>query len=133
MLPLPLLPPFSAFYRCRLWDVFSAFRLCASACASGGMFSSCAAYYSSSSFCARPACRNMTTVLYPNNCEPWLKDDGSLEKWNPKDAGQMSFVVFQLEAQTCMCLQHATSVVFVRFVRHVLIGHCLRLPLPNFP
>ena len=32
----------------------------------------------------------------------------------------MSFIVFQLKAQTHMCPQHATFVVLVRFVHHVL-------------
>ena len=72
----------------------------------------------------------MTTALYPNNCKQWLKADGALEKWKPKEAGQMSFVVFQLKAQTCMCPQHATFVVLVRFVRHMLTRHC---PLIWFP
>ena len=36
MLPLPLLPSFSALYRCRLSAAFSAFRSGASARASGG-------------------------------------------------------------------------------------------------
>ena len=75
----------------------------------------------------------MTTPLYPNNCKQWLKADGSLEKWKPKDAGQMSFVVFQLKAQSCMCPQHATFVVLVSFVRHMLTRHCLLLPLPMPP
>ena len=72
----------------------------------------------------------MTTPLYPNNCKQWLKADGALEKWKPKEAGRMSFVVFQLKAQTCMCPQHATFVVLVRFVRHMLTRHC---PLIWFP
>ena len=84
-------------------------------------------------FPLRPSSHKMTTPLYPNNCKQWLKADGSLEKWNPKDAGQMSFVVFQLKAQTCMCPQHATFAVLVRFVRRMLTRHCLLLPLPMLP
>ena len=73
----------------------------------------------------------MTTPLYPNSYKQWLKACGALEKWKPKDAGQMSFVVFQLKAQTCMCPQHATFVVLVRFVCHMLTRHCplIRLPM----
>ena len=137
MLPLPLLPSFSTLYRCRLSAAFSAFRSGASARVSGGTFASFAAFYSSSPLPLRPSSHEMTTPLYPNKCKQypnkckqWLKADGSLEKWKPKDAGQMSFVVFQLKAQTCMCPQHATFVVLVRFVRHMLTRHCLLLPLP---
>ena len=130
MLPLPLLPSFSALYRCRLWAVFSAFRSGASACASRGMFASSAAFYWSSPLPMSPSSHKMTTPLYPNNCKQWLKADGSLEKWKLKEAGQMSFVVFQLKPQTCMCPQHATFVVLFRFVRHMLTRHCLLLPLP---
>ena len=68
----------------------------------------------------------------PNNCKQWLNADGSLEKWKPKDAGQMSFVIFQLKAQTCMCLQHATFVFLDRFVRHLLPRQRLLLALPTF-
>ena len=75
----------------------------------------------------------MTTPLYPKKSQQWLKADESLEKWKPKEAGQMSFVVFQLKAQTCMCLQHATFVVLVRFVCQVLTRQCLLLPLPMLP
>ena len=109
---------------------FSLFRFGASARASGGTFASFAAFYSSSPLPLRPSSHKMTTPLYPNNCKQWLKADGSLEKWKPKDAGQMSFVVFQLKGQTCMCPQHATFVVLVGFVRHMLTRHCLLLPLP---
>ena len=130
MLPLPLLPSFSALYRCRPSAAFSAFRSGASARAFGGLFAAFAAFYSSSPLPLRPSSHKMTTPLYPNNCKQWLKADGSLEKWKPKDAGQMSFVVFQLKAQTCMCPQHATFVVLVRFVRHMLTRHCLLIPLP---
>ena len=133
MLPLPLLPSFLALYGCRPSAVFSAFRSGASACASGGTFASFAAFYSSSPLPLRPSSHKMTTPLYPNNCKQWLKVDGSLEKWKPKEAGQMSFVVFQRIAQTCMCPQHATFVVLIRFVRHVLTGQCLLLPLPMLP
>ena len=135
MLPLPLLPSFSALYRCRLSAVFSAFRSGASARGSGGTFASFAACYLSSPLPLRPSSHEMTTPLYPNNCKQWLKANGSLEKWKTKDTGQMSFVVFQLKAQTCMCPQHATFVVPVRFVRHMLTRHCLLLPLPmlHFP
>ena len=79
-----------------------------------------AVFSSSSPLPQRPSSHKMTTPLYPNNCKQWLKADGALEKWKPKEAGQMSFVVFQLKAQTCMCPQHATFVVLVRFVRHML-------------
>ena len=120
ILPLRLLPPFSALYRCRLSAAFSVFHFCASACASGGMFASSAAFYSSSLFPLRTSCHKMTNPLYPNNCKQWRKADGSFEKWKPKDAGQMRFVVFQLKAQTCMFLRHATSVVLVRFICDVL-------------
>ena len=75
----------------------------------------------------------MTTPLYPSNCKQWLKVDGSLENWKPKDAGRMSFVVFQLKAQMCMCPQHVRFVSLVGFVRHVLTRHCLLLPLPMLP
>ena len=75
----------------------------------------------------------MTTPLYPNNYKQWLKADGSLEKWKPKEAGQMSFVVLQLKVQTCMCPQHAMLVVLVPFVRHVLTRRCLLLPVPMLP
>ena len=94
MLPLPLLPSFSALYRCRFSAAFSAFCFGASARASGGTFAAFAAFYSSSPLPLRPSSHKMTTPLYPNNCKQWLKADGSLEKWKPKDAGQMSFVVF---------------------------------------
>ena len=94
MLPLPLLPSFSALYRCRLSAAFSALRSGASARASGGTFASFAAFYSSSPLPLRPSSHKMTTPLYPNNCKQWLKVDGSLEKWKPKDAGHMSFVAF---------------------------------------
>ena len=50
MLPLPLLASFSALYRWRLLAAFSVFRYRASVCASGGMFASCAAFYSPSRF-----------------------------------------------------------------------------------
>ena len=133
MLPLPLLPPFSALYRCRPTVAFSTFRFCACACASGGMFTSSAAFYSSSWSPMRLSCHKMTTPLYPDSCKQLLKADGSLKKWKPKDTGHMSFVVFQLKAQTCMRLQHATFVVVVCFVRDVLTRHCLSLPLPTFP
>ena len=85
---------FSALYRCRLSATFSAFRFGASACASGGMFASSAAFYSSSRFPLRSSSHKMSTPQYPNNCNHWLKVDGSLEKWKPKEAGLMSFVVF---------------------------------------
>ena len=75
----------------------------------------------------------MTTPLYPNNCKQWVKADGSLEKWKLKEAGQMSFVVFQLKTQTCMCPQHAPFIVLVRFVRHVLTPQRLFLLLPMLP
>ena len=130
MLPLPLLPSFSALYTCRLSAAFSAFRSGASARPSGGGFAAFAAFFSSSPLPLRPSSHKMTTPLYPNSCKQWLKADGSLEKWKPKDAGQMSFVVFQLKAQTGMCLQHGTFVVVVRFVRHMLARHCLLIPLP---
>ena len=130
MLPLPLLPSFSALYRCRLSAAFSAFRSSASACPSRGMFASSAAFHSSSPLPRRPGFHKMTGPMYPNNCKHWLQADGSLEKWRPKEAGQMSFVVSQLKAQTCMCPQHATFVVLVRFVRYVLTRQCLLLPLP---
>ena len=130
MLPLPLLPSFSALYRCRLSAAFSAFRSGASARAFGGTFAAFAAFYSSSPLPLRPSSHKMTTLPYPNNCKQWLKADGSLEKWKPKEAGQMSFVVFQLKAQTCMCPQHATFVVPVRIVRHMLTRRCLLIPLP---
>ena len=133
MLPPPLLPSYSALYRCRLSAAFSAFRCGASACASGGMFASFAVFYSSSPLPLRPSSHKMTTPLSPNNCKQWLKAHGSLEKWKPKEAGQMSFVVFQLKAQTCMCPQHATFVVLVRFVHHVLTRQCLLLLLPMLP
>ena len=87
MLPLPLLPSFSALYRCRLAAAFSAFRYGASACASGGMFASPAAFYSSSPFPLRTSSHKMTSPLYPNNSKQWMKADGSLEKWKPKEAG----------------------------------------------
>ena len=45
----------------------------------------------------------------------------------------MSFIVFQLKAQTGMCPQHAAFVVLVGFVRHMLTRHCLLLPLPMLP
>ena len=109
---------------------FSVFRFGASARASGGTFAPFAALCSSSPLPLRPSSHKMTTLLYPNNCKQWLKFDGALEKWKPKEAGQMSFVVFQLHAQTCMCPQHATFVVLVRFVRHMLTRHC---PLIWFP
>ena len=130
MLPLPLLPLFSALYRSRLSSAFSAFCSGASAHANGGTFAAFAAFYSSSSLPLRPSSHKMTTPLYPNNCKQWLKADGSVEKWKPKDASQMSFVVFLLTAQTCMCPQHATFVVLVRFVRHMRTRHCLLIPLP---
>ena len=109
---------------------FSVFRFGASARASGGTLAAFAAFSSSSPLPHRPSSHKMTTPLYPNNCKQWLKADGALEKWKPKEAGQMSFVVFQLKAQTCMCPQHATFVVLVRFVRHMLTRHC---PLIWFP
>ena len=133
MLPLPLLPSFLALYTCRLSASFSPFRSSASACASGGTFASFGAFYSSSPLPLRATPHKMTTPLYPNNCKQWLKADGSLEKWKPKEAGQMSFVVFQLKAQTCMCPQHATFVVLVHFVPHVVTRQCLLLPLPMLP
>ena len=133
MLPLPLLPSFSSLYRCRLSAAFSAFRCRASARAFGGTFASFAAFYSSSPLPLRPSSHKMTSPLYPNNCKQWLKADGWLEKWKPKEAGQMSFVVFQLKAQTCMCPQHATFVVLVRFARHVLTRQGLLLLLPMLP
>ena len=133
MLPLPLLPSFSALYRCRLSAAYSAFRCGASARASGGTFTAFAALYSSSPLPRRPSSHKMTTPLYHNNCKQWLKADGSLEKWKPKDAGQMSLVVYQLKAQTCMCPQHTTFVVLVRFVRNMLTRHCLPIPLPMLP
>ena len=132
-MPPPLLPSFSTLYRCRLSAAFSAFRPGASTRASGGTFASFAAFYSSFPLPMRPSSHKMTTPLYRNNCKQWLKIDGSLEKWKLKDAGQMSFVVFQLKAQTCLCPQHATFVVLVRFVRHMLTRHCLLLPLPMLP
>ena len=94
MLPLPLLPSFSALYRCRLSASFSAFRSGASARASRGTFATSAVFYLSSPLPLRPSSHKVTTHLYPNNCKQWLKADGSLEKWKPKDAGQMSFVFF---------------------------------------
>ena len=94
MLPLPLLPSFSALYRCRMSAAFSVFCCGASACAFGGMFASFAAFYSSSPLPLRPSSHKMTTPLYPNNCKQWLMADGSLEKCKPKEAGHMSFVVF---------------------------------------
>ena len=42
-------------------------------------------------------CHIMSAPLYPNNCKHWLC--GTLEKWKPKDANHMSFVVFQVKAQ----------------------------------
>ena len=97
MLPLPLLPSFFALYRFRLSAAFSAFRSGASACASPGTFAPFATFYSSSLLPLRPSSHKMTTPRYPNNCKQWLKADGSLEKWKPKEAGHMSFVVFQLK------------------------------------
>ena len=99
-------------------------RFGASARASGGTFAAFAAFSSSSPLPQRPSSHKMTTPLYPNNCKQWLKADGALEKWKHKEAGQMSFVVFQLKAQTGMCPQHATFVVLVLFVRHMLTRHC---------
>ena len=115
MLPLPLLPSFSALYRCRMSAAFSALRSGASACVSGGTLAPFATFYSSSPSPLRPSSHKMTTPLYPNNCKQWLKADRSLEKRKPKDAGQMSFVVFQLKAHTCTCPQHATFFVLVSF------------------
>ena len=54
----------------------------------------------------RPSSHKMTTPLYPNKCKQWLKADGALEKWKPKDAGQMSFVVFQLKAKKRVCARN---------------------------
>ena len=128
MLPLPLLPPFSAFQRCRHWAAFSVFRFCVFACACGGMFASPAAFLSSSRFPLRPSCHKIPTPLYPNKCKQWLKAGGSLEKWKPKDAGQISFLVFPLKALTCMCLQYATSVVLVA----CLLDTASRFRCPRF-
>ena len=94
MLPVPLLPSFLALYRCRLSAAFFASRFGAFTCACRGMFASSAAFYWSSPFPMRPSSHKMPTPLYPNNCKQWPKLDGLLEKWKPKEAGQMSFVVF---------------------------------------
>ena len=106
------------------------FRSGASARASGGTFAAFAAFYSSSPLPPRPSSQKVTTPLYPNNCKQWLKAAGALEKWKPKDPGQMSFVVFQLKAQTWMCPQHATFVVLLRFVRHMLTRYCSLIWFP---
>ena len=133
ILPLPLLPSFSAWYRCPLSAAFSVFRSGASACASRGTFASFAAFYSSSPLPLRPSFHKMTTPLHPNNCKQWLKADGSWEKWKPKEAGQMSFVVFQPTTQTCMCPPHATFVVLVSFSVACLLDSASCFRCPCFP
>ena len=84
MLPLPLLPSFSALCRCRLSAAFSAFRSSVSARAFGSTFAAFAAFYSCSPLPLGPSSHKMTTPLYPNNCKQWPKADGSLEKWKPR-------------------------------------------------